>query len=75
MARLESLTREQREAFHSGMMQGRSSTFPVSLRFWTWREAIEVATRVESDRRVSLSRDGDQWEVRYYAPIFVVNAS
>lgn len=50
------------------------SSLPCVLRFWTWREAVEVASRVDAAGRVSLRREGDQWAVRYDALLRLVNA-
>ena len=50
------------------------SKIPCERPFWTWREAIEVASRANSVGRVSLRREGDRWVVRYYAPLVLMNA-
>lgn len=50
---------------------------PVTLHYWTWREAIEVASRLtDTDgRRATLRREGDQWALRYYARLRLINCA
>ncbi|GAA1138224.1 hypothetical protein [Nocardioides aquiterrae] len=51
-----------------------ASSLPCERPFWTWREAIEVASRANATGRVSLRREGERWVVRYDAPLMLVNA-
>jgi hypothetical protein len=42
--------------------------------FWTWREAIEVASRAKpADGRVTVKRYADRWTVSYLIRLTLMN--
>lgn len=55
-------------------MRTAGSTLPCVMHSWTWREAIEVASRLNANDRVTLRRENDRWTIRYDAPLRLVNA-
>lgn len=57
---------------YSGFQRA-SSTLPRVLHYWTWREAVEVASRLDASGRITLRREGDRWVVRYHANLRLVN--
>ena len=51
-----------------------TSTILAHRHYWTWREAIEVATRANSTEKPTVRRDGDRWLVTYRARLTLMNA-
>ena len=50
------------------------TTLPVAQQFFTWREAIEQATRADACDKPTVRRDGDRWLVTYRARLTLMNA-
>lgn len=53
---------------------GGTSSLRWTERFWTWAEAMEVATRANAQGRVTVKRDGDRWAVTYRPRLILMNA-
>lgn len=47
---------------------------PAVDRTYTWREAIERASRIK-DSRVRIRREGEQWAIHYFVRPIAVNYS
>lgn len=48
---------------------------PCTLYFWTWREAAEVASRVQNAQsRIKVKRHDNRWVVQYDALVYLMNA-